>query len=141
MLNCFPTFLPILSSSFILFIYSSVLLSAKYYLTPTPLSLSFPPSLPLFPLYFPLSLTHSLSPHLYHSLTLPLPSFSLTLSPPITDQGIKFCSKIQSAQNHFKPDESVGLVILNPTQLVLSQTDFRRKRYSDFFIKSNKQKN
>jgi hypothetical protein len=56
------------------------------------------------------------------------------------DQGIKFCSKIQSARNHFKMDESVGLVIANPTQLVLSQTDVESERYYNLFIKSNRQK-
>jgi hypothetical protein len=58
-----------------------------------------------------------------------------------SDQGIKFCSKIQSARNCFKLDESVGLVIANPTQLISSQTDIGSERYSDMFIKSNKQKN
>jgi hypothetical protein len=43
------------------------------------------------------------------------------------DQGIKFCSKIQSAWNRFKPDESVGLVVENPTQFISSQTR-RRER-------------
>jgi hypothetical protein len=56
------------------------------------------------------------------------------------DQGIKFCSKIQSARNHFKPDESVGLVVANPTQLVSSQTDVGSERYCNLFIKSNRQK-
>jgi hypothetical protein len=56
------------------------------------------------------------------------------------DQGIKFCSKIQSAWNRFKPDESIGLVIANPMQLVSSQTDVRSERYCNLFIKSNKQK-
>jgi hypothetical protein len=45
----------------------------------------------------------------------------------VGDQGIKFCSKIQSARNRFKTDESVGLVIANPTQLISSQTG-RRER-------------
>jgi hypothetical protein len=56
----------------------------------------------------------------------------------IHDQGIKFCSKIQSAQNRFKPDESVGLVVANPTQLVSSQTDVGSERYCNLFIKSNR---
>jgi hypothetical protein len=58
----------------------------------------------------------------------------------ISDQGIKFCSKIQSARNRFKPDESVGLVVANPTQLVSSQTDVGSERYCNLFIKSNRQK-
>jgi hypothetical protein len=57
------------------------------------------------------------------------------------DQGIKFCSKIQSAQNRFKLDESVGLVVVNPMQLVSSQTDVESERYSDLFVKSNRQTN
>jgi hypothetical protein len=56
------------------------------------------------------------------------------------DQGIKFCSKIQSARNRFKPDKSVGLIVANPTQLVSSQTDVGSERYSDLFVKSNRQK-
>jgi hypothetical protein len=56
------------------------------------------------------------------------------------DQGIKFCSKIQSAQNRFKPDESVGLIVANPTQLVSSQTDVGSERYCNLFIRSNRQK-
>jgi hypothetical protein len=56
------------------------------------------------------------------------------------DQGIKFCSKIQSARNRFKLDESVGLVIANPTQLVSSQTDVGSERYCNLFIKSNREK-
>jgi serine/threonine protein kinase len=58
----------------------------------------------------------------------------------LNDQGIKFCSKIQSARNHFKLDESVGLVVANPTQLVSSQTDVGSERYGDLFVKSNRQK-
>jgi hypothetical protein len=57
------------------------------------------------------------------------------------DQGIKFCSKIQSARNRFKPDESVGLVVANPAQLISSQTDVRSERYCNLFIKSNRKKN
>jgi hypothetical protein len=56
------------------------------------------------------------------------------------DQGIKFCSKIQSARNHFKSNESVGLVVANPTQLVSSQTDVGSERYCDLFESSNRQK-
>jgi hypothetical protein len=55
------------------------------------------------------------------------------------DQGIKFCSKIQSAQNCFKPDESIGLIVANPTQLVSSQTDIGNERYCNMFVKSNRQ--
>jgi hypothetical protein len=56
------------------------------------------------------------------------------------DQRIKFCSKIQSARNCFKPDKSIGLVVANPTQLVSSQTDVGSERYCNLFIKSNRQK-
>jgi hypothetical protein len=56
------------------------------------------------------------------------------------DEGIKFCSKIKSARNHFKPDESVGLVVANPTQLVSSQTDVESERYCNLFGMSNRQK-
>jgi hypothetical protein len=56
------------------------------------------------------------------------------------DQGIKFCSKIQSSRNRFKLDENVGLVVVNPTQLVSSQTDVGSERYCNLFIKSNRQK-
>jgi hypothetical protein len=58
----------------------------------------------------------------------------------IVDQGIKFCSKIQSARNRFKPNKSVGLVIANPMQLVSSQTDVGSKRYCNMFGMSNRQK-
>jgi hypothetical protein len=58
----------------------------------------------------------------------------------VDDQGIKFCSKIQSSRNRFKPNESVGLVVANPMQFVLSQTDVRSERYNDPFIKSNRPK-
>jgi hypothetical protein len=56
------------------------------------------------------------------------------------DQGIKFCSKIQSARNRFKSDESVGLVVVNPTQLVSSQTDVGSERYRNLFGMANRQK-
>jgi hypothetical protein len=56
------------------------------------------------------------------------------------DQGIKFCSKIQSARNRFKLDERVGLVVANPMQLVSSQTDVGSERYCNLFVKSNRQK-
>jgi hypothetical protein len=56
------------------------------------------------------------------------------------DQGIKFCSKIQSARNRFKSDESVGLVVANPTQLVWVQTDVGSERYHVLFKMANRQK-
>jgi hypothetical protein len=57
------------------------------------------------------------------------------------DQGIKFCSKIQSVQNHFKSDESVGLVVANPTQLIWVQTDIGSERYRVLFKMANREKN
>jgi hypothetical protein len=54
------------------------------------------------------------------------------------DQGIKFCSKIQSARNHFKSNESVGLIVANPTQLIWVQTDVGSERYRDLFESSNR---
>jgi hypothetical protein len=56
------------------------------------------------------------------------------------DQGIKFCSKIQSAWNHFKSDESVGLIVANPTQLVWVQTDIGSEIYRVLFKMTNIQK-
>jgi hypothetical protein len=56
------------------------------------------------------------------------------------DQGIKFCSKTQSAQNHFKSNESVGLVVTNPTQLIWVQMDFGSERYRILFKMTNMQK-
>jgi hypothetical protein len=56
------------------------------------------------------------------------------------DQGIKFCSKIQSARNHFKSNESIGLVVTNPTQLVWVQTDVGSERYRVLFKFTNRQK-
>jgi hypothetical protein len=55
-------------------------------------------------------------------------------------QGIKFCSKIQSARNRFKSNGSVGLVIMNPTQLVWVQTDVGSERYRVLFKMTNRQK-
>jgi hypothetical protein len=55
-------------------------------------------------------------------------------------QGIKFCSKIQSVRNHFKSNESVGLVVTNPTQLVWVQTDVGSERYRVLFKMTNRQK-
>jgi hypothetical protein len=56
------------------------------------------------------------------------------------DQGIKFCSKIQSAWNRFKLNGSVGLVIMNPTQLVWVQTDVGSERYRVLFKMTNSKK-
>ena len=39
------------------------------------------------------------------------------------DLGDQILLKIQSAQNHFKSNGSIGLVVMNPTQLVWVQTD------------------
>jgi hypothetical protein len=55
-------------------------------------------------------------------------------------QGIKFCSKIQSARNHFKSNESVGLIFMNPTQLVWVQMDIGRERYHILFKMTNRPK-
>jgi hypothetical protein len=55
-------------------------------------------------------------------------------------QGIKFCSKIQSARNHFKSNGSVGLVVMNPMQLIWVQTDVRSERYRILFKMKNRQK-
>jgi hypothetical protein len=89
----------------------------------------------------------------HHSLNLILGSSSFVLqllcfesllaqgkAKGLGDQGIKFFSKIQSAQNRFKPDESVGLIVANPTQLISSQTDVRSERYCNLFGMSNRQK-
>jgi hypothetical protein len=56
------------------------------------------------------------------------------------DQGIKFCSKIQSARNHFKLNESVGLIVANPTQLVWVQMNVGSEIYRVLFKMANKQK-
>jgi hypothetical protein len=56
------------------------------------------------------------------------------------DQGIKFCSKIQSAQNCFKSNGSIGLVVTNPTQLIWVQMDVGSKRYHVLFKMTNMQK-
>jgi hypothetical protein len=56
------------------------------------------------------------------------------------DQVIKFCSKIQSVQNRFKSDESIGLIIANPTQLIWVQTDVGSERYRVLFKFTNRQK-
>ena len=55
-------------------------------------------------------------------------------------QGIKFCSKIQSAQNHFKSNESVGLIVTNPTQLIWAQMNVGSERYCVLFKFTNRQK-
>jgi hypothetical protein len=56
------------------------------------------------------------------------------------DQGIKFFSKIQSAQNHFKSNKSIGLIVANPTQLIWVQTDVGSERYRVLFKMENRQK-
>ena len=57
-----------------------------------------------------------------------------------SDQGIKFCSKIQSARNHFKPNESIDLVVANPMQLVWVQMDIGSERYRVLFEMTHRQK-
>jgi hypothetical protein len=54
--------------------------------------------------------------------------------------GIKFCSKIQNAQNHFKSNRSIGLIVTNPMQLVWVQTDIGSERYRVLFKMTNMQK-
>jgi hypothetical protein len=56
------------------------------------------------------------------------------------DQGIKFCSKIQNAQNCFKSNESICLIVVNPTQLVWVQTNDGKERYCILFKMANMQK-
>ena len=55
-------------------------------------------------------------------------------------RGSNFCSKLQSARNHFKSNESIGLVVVNPTQLVWFQTDVGSERYHVLFKMENKEK-
>jgi hypothetical protein len=43
----------------------------------------------------------------------------------IIDPGDQILLKIQSSWNHFKSNGCIGLVIMNPTQLVWVQTDVR----------------
>jgi len=64
----------------------------------------------------------------------------INLSTTYLIQGIKFCSKIQSAHNHFKSNGNIGLIVTNPTQLVWVQTDVGSKRYSVLFKMTNRQK-
>jgi hypothetical protein len=45
------------------------------------------------------------------------------LFPYLCDPGDQILLKIQSAQNRFKLNGSVGLVVMNPTQLVWVQAD------------------
>jgi hypothetical protein len=56
------------------------------------------------------------------------------------DQGIKFCSKIQSAWNFFKLNKSVGLAVANPMQLVWVQMNVGSKRYHVLFNMANMKK-
>ena len=48
--------------------------------------------------------------------------------------------KNKSAQNHFKTDVCVDLVVMNPMQLEWDQTDTVCERYRDLFIFPNMQK-
>jgi hypothetical protein len=54
------------------------------------------------------------------------------------DPGDQILLKIQSAQNHFKSNGSIGLVIMNPTQLVWVQTR-RREREISRSVQNDKQ--
>jgi hypothetical protein len=56
------------------------------------------------------------------------------------DLGDQILLKIQSARNHFKSNESIGLVVMNPTQLVWVQMDVERERYCVLFKTTNRQK-
>jgi hypothetical protein len=56
------------------------------------------------------------------------------------DPGDQILLKIQSARNHFKSNGSVGLVVMNPTQLVWVQMDIGRERYRVLFKTTNRQK-
>jgi hypothetical protein len=47
--------------------------------------------------------------------------------------------KNQSAQNHFKTDVCIGLIVTNPTQLERAQTDTVCERYHVLFILPNMQ--
>jgi hypothetical protein len=53
------------------------------------------------------------------------------------DQGSNFSPKI-NVLRILKTNESVALVITNPTQLILSQTDVGSERYRDLFESSNR---
>jgi hypothetical protein len=56
------------------------------------------------------------------------------------DQGIKFCSKIESAWNRFNSKESVGLIVTNPMQLIWVQTNVGSERYHVLFKMVNTHK-
>jgi hypothetical protein len=55
-------------------------------------------------------------------------------------RGSNFAQKFKVLGIASNLDESVGLVVANPTQLVSSQTDVGSERYCNLFIKSNRQK-
>ena len=57
-----------------------------------------------------------------------------------SDPGDQILLKIQSAQNHFKSNGSIGLVVTNPMQLVWVQTDVGSERYHVLFKMTNMQK-
>jgi hypothetical protein len=67
-------------------------------------------------------------------------SLRLSQSFVLLDQGIKFCSKIQSAQNHFKSNESIGLIVANPMQLIWVEMDIGSERYRVLFKFTNRKK-
>jgi hypothetical protein len=56
------------------------------------------------------------------------------------DPGDQILLKIQSAQNCFKLNGSIGLVVTNPTQFIWVQTDVERERYRVLFKTTNRQK-
>jgi hypothetical protein len=56
------------------------------------------------------------------------------------DPGDQLLLKIQSARNRFKSNESVGLIVMNPTQLIWVQTYVGRKIYHILFKTTNMQK-
>jgi hypothetical protein len=54
------------------------------------------------------------------------------------DLGDQILLKIQSSWNRFKSNGSVGLIVTNPTQLVLVQTDIGSERYHVLFKTTNR---
>jgi hypothetical protein len=58
----------------------------------------------------------------------------------VIDQGIKFCSKIQSSRNRFKSNETIGLAVANPMQLIWVQMNVGNERYCVMFKMANRQK-
>jgi hypothetical protein len=58
----------------------------------------------------------------------------------VFDPGDQILLKIQSARNRFKSNESVGLIVTNPTQLVWVQMDVGSERYRVLFKMTNRQK-